>query len=133
MTKKYELKDFFTKTNNETSSKMILEMDGVKTDHYFMVLGGQARGVQRAVIQAQVSYADVFEQSKSIKDKADKLEFERDGKEAVEIQLALALVTGWSFGEFNQDDFKNLLDENKGLALSIYGFANTTSNYLKKK
>lgn len=133
-TPKYELKDFFTKTKNEEPSKMDLLLDGNKTGHYLMVKGGQAKSVQRSIIKAQVAYADLSEECEKIKDKQDKISFERDGKEKIEIMLALDLITDWSFGEMDgKQELTDLLLENKGLALAVFGFANTASNYLEKK
>lgn len=134
-TPKYELKDFFTKTNNETSAKMDLLLNDEPTGHYLMVKGAQAPSVQRSIINAQVAYSDFGEESKKIKDKADREVFTAEAKEDTEISLALQLITGWSFGEMdsNMDEVTKLLHENKGLALSVFGFASTASNYLQKK
>ena len=132
-TPKYELKDFFTKTNNETSKRMDLLLDGEKTGHYLMVKGSQAPSIQRSIINAQVTYADIEEDSAKIKDKGDKQEFIESAREEATIKLALDLVDGWSFGEFSIEDLKSLLEENKGLALSVFSFAGTSSNYLQKK
>ena len=134
-TPKYELKDFFTKTNNETPVKMDLMLNDKPTGHYLMVKGAQAKSVQRAIINAQVPYSDFGEAAKNIKGKADREEFTAKAKEDTEIQLALNFITGWSFGEMdsNLDELTKLLTENKGLALSVFGFASTASNYLQKK
>jgi hypothetical protein len=132
--KTYKLSDFMTKTNNETATKMPLMFDGNDTGCYLMVKGIEAKEVQRARITAQVGYADAAEKSELIKDKVDKIEFERTEKEAVEIALAAELVTGWSFDEMDgKQKLIELLIENQGLAISIIAHATTQTNFSIKK
>ncbi len=122
-----------TKTNNETATKMPLMFDGNDTGCFLMVKGIEAKEVQRARITAQVGYADAAEKSELIKDKVDKIEFERTEKEAVEIALAAELVTGWSFDEMDgKQKLIELLIENQGLAISIIAHATTPANFLLK-
>jgi hypothetical protein len=131
--KTYKLSDFMTKDKNETATKMTLMYDEVDTGCFLMVKGIEAKSIQRARINAQVSYADAAEKSEAIKDNIDKAEFNRDQKELVEIELALNLVADWSFGEFTQDALTELLNQNQGLAFAVIAHATTPSNYLEKK
>ncbi len=131
--KTYKLSDFMTKDKNETATKMTLMYNEVDTGCFLMVKGIEAKSIQRARINAQVSYADAAEKSEAIKDKTDNAEFNRDQKEAIEIELALNLVDDWSFGEFTQDALSELLNQNQGLAFAVIAHATTPSNYLEKK
>ena len=133
MKNKYELSDFFTRTKNENASKMELLLGEEKTGHYLMVKGGEAKSIQRDKIVAQVGYADTEEKIKTIKDKIERETMKRDLNEQVEINYALALIDDWSFGKFDLDQLKTLLEENRGLALSVIGFSATNDNYLEKK
>ena len=57
-------------------------------------------------------------------------------KEQIEVGLAMALVTGWSFGKdedgFNAAEIQELLFQNQGLAFAVIAHATTPSNYLVK-
>ena len=131
--KVFKLSDFYTKTNNNTATKMDLLYDGEQTGCHLMVLGIESKQVQRARIEAQVTYADIAEQAEKITDKVEKEEFHREGKEASEIILAQALVVDWSFGDFDKEKLAELLNENKGLSIAIMAHATTPGNYLAKK
>jgi hypothetical protein len=130
--KVFTLADFMTKDLNETATKMPLLFDGVDTGCFLMVRGIESKPVQRARIEAQVAYADMAEDAEKITDKTDRSEFGRDKKEQIEICLAVALVTGWSFGDFNKDKLQDLLFQNQGLAFTVIAHSTNAGNYLKK-
>lgn len=131
--KTYSIEDFFTKTISEKGTKMALLLDGDDTGCYLMVKGIESRSVQRARVVAQVRYAEAVESSDLITDKIEKEISARQSKEVTEIELAMSLVVGWSFGEFNETLLKQLLSENQGLSIAVIAHATTPSNYLKKK
>ena len=65
--------------------------------------------------------------------KVEKAEFERDHKERIEIELAVNLVSGWSFGEMDgKKELFDLLLQNKGLAIAVIAHAATPKNYALK-
>ena len=131
--KTYTLSDFMTKDKNEVSTKMALLYDDEDTGCYLTVKGIHAKSIQRARITAQVGYADAAEKSELIKDKIDRAEFERAQKERIEIDLALTLVDGWSFDDYEPEAISNLFKQNQGLAFAVIAHATTPSNYLEKK
>ena len=130
--KAFTLADFMTKDLNETATKMPLLFDGKDTGCYLMVKGIESKSVQRDRITAQVAYADMAEALEKITDKIEKAEFERDTKELIEINLALALISDWSFADFELVAAKELLSQNKGIALGVIAHAATPNNYLLK-
>lgn len=129
----YTLSDFMTKDKNETATEMKLMYDGNDTGCYLMVKGIDAKSIQRARITAQVGYADAAEKSELIKDKIDRAEFERNEKEQIEIELAVNLIDGWSFGDYEPENVIKLFAQNQGLAFAVIAHATTPSNYLEKK
>jgi len=130
--KAFTLADFMTKDLNETATKMPLLFDGKDTGCHLMVKGIESKSVQRDRITAQVAYADMAEALEKITDKIEKAEFERDTKELIEINLALALISDWSFADFDLVAAKELLSQNKGIALGVIAHAATPNNYLLK-
>lgn len=131
--KVFTLDDFFTKNLNEKATNMALMYDDEDTGCYLTILGIEAKSVQRARIIAQVDYADMAEAEEKITDSVDKAEFKRDTKENIEIDLAMKLVTGWSFGEFSKGKLLELFEQNQGLAIGVIAHATTPENYLAKK
>ena len=131
--KDYTLSDFMTKDKNETATKMALMYDGNDTGCYLMVKGIDAKSIQRARITAQVGYADAAEKSETIKDKIERAEFERNEKEQIEIDLAVSLIDGWSFDDYEPENVVKLFAQNQGLAFGVIAHATTPSNYLEKK
>ena len=130
--KKYTLADFMTKELNETATEMPLLFDGEETGCYLLVKGIESKSVQRERITAQVAYADMAEALDKIKDKVERAEYERDNKEAIEIQLAKSLIVGWSFGDLDHTELLDLLNQNKGIALGVIAHAATPKNYQLK-
>lgn len=133
MQKEYNITDFFTKSNHEKSKKMELLLDDEKTGHHFMVKGSEAPTVQRDKVVAQVGYAKTAELIEGVKDKIEKECKKRELNEEIEIDYAMSLIEGWSFKDCSAKDIKKLLQENRGLALSVISFSSTNSNYLQKK
>jgi hypothetical protein len=131
--KTYSIEDFFTKTISEKGTKMPLLLDGEDTGCYLMVKGIESRSVQRARVVAQVRYAEAVESYEATTDKIEKELTTRQDKESTEIELALSLVVGWSFGEFSEALLNQLLAENQGLSIAVIAHATTPSNYLQKK
>ena len=131
--KVFKLADFMTKDLNDTATKMPLLFDGKDTGCYLMVRGIESKVVQRDRIIAQVAYADMAEASEKITDKVEKVEYERDQKESIEIQLAASLITGWSFGEMDgKKELFELLAQNKGISLGVIAHAASPGNYQLK-
>ena len=131
--KAFTLADFMTKDLNETATKMPLLFDGKDTGCHLMVKGIESKSVQRDRIVAQIAYADMAEALEKITDKIEKIEFERNERERIEILLASPLVVGWSFGEMDgKQELIELLRQNKGIALGVIAHAATPNNYLLK-
>ena len=130
----YKLEDFFTKSIAEKATKMPLMYDDKDTGCHLMVKGIDAKSVQRARIIAQIGYADAADAIDKIECKIEQEEYSRSAKEKIEIDLAVELISGWSFGKLDGKlKVIELLLENQGLAFGVIAHATTPSNYLVKK
>lgn len=131
---KRSVKDFYTKTRNEKSTKMPLLFDGEDTGVYLMVKGIEARSVADARFNSQIEYALMTEKADATTSVADQRKFRADKSEEIKIDLAVALITGWSFEEeFNAGSIAELLAENAGLSDSVIAHSSTATNYFAKK
>lgn len=130
----YSVKDFYTKTKHETSSKMALFVDEKDTGAYLMVIGIEARSIAQDRLKSQKAFSMLSDKIEKIEDGLEKRIFERDESEKIKIELASVLVSGWSFvEEFNSESMRDLLSENVGLSDSIIAHASSSANYFKKK
>ena len=135
MVKKTELKleDFFTNTINASGSKMTLQLNGEATEHYLLVSGMDCKAAARARINTRTALPLINEQLKDMEDGELKdYEINRLVDEAYK-PLAVALISGWSFGGFTDEKLQRILDENTGLSFSVIAHASDESNLHTKK
>jgi hypothetical protein len=128
------LSDFHTKTLNEKPSKMTLFLDDEATSEYLLITGLEAKSVAQARLNSQIAYAEMQEQAELIKDKFERLQITNDRTEEIQVALAMALVSGWSFNDKCDDAAKRkLLEENTGLCAKVIAHAAEPSEYFAKK
>lgn len=131
--KELRLEDFFTNTINANGSKMTLQMNGIDTEHYFIVSGIDCKSASRERINTRSALSLIDEQLKEMEEgELKSLEVNRLVDDAYK-PLALALINGWSFGEFSEELVKKILDENEGLSYCAVAHASDESNLQAKK
>lgn len=132
-TKELKLEDFFTNTINANGSKMFLMLNGEQTEHYLVVKGIDCKSSTRDRINTRNALTLIEEQLKGMEESDLKtIEQNRLTDEAYK-PLAIALVSGWSFGDFDTDKVKRIFDENEGLAFAVAAHASDQSNLKAKK
>ena len=117
--KKLTYDDFMTQDILSESVKMELMKGEEVTEHYLMVESPFLAKHARTKISWAVKNASIKEQSGLIEDEAEKI-FTRDQLiEDVNIEFALTLISGWSFGEATTNRVKKILEQNTGLATLV--------------
>jgi hypothetical protein len=127
------LADFLTNTNLSQPSKMPLLIDDIETDHYLMVIGAQSKQVTRSRLIWGTETNKLNEELKTIKDDIEKGMVRLEKESHLNNLFAVDLVVDWSFGDFNKEDFLNLLTENTGLANAVISHAFAKESTLAKK
>lgn len=131
--KELRLEDFFTNTINANGSKMFLMLNGEQTDRYLVVKGIDCKSATRDRINTRNALSLIDDQLKGMEESDLKtIEQNRLTDEAYK-PLAIALVSGWSFDDFNTDNVKRIFDENEGLAFMVAAHASDQSNLQAKK
>ena len=146
MVKKAEaltLADFMVNSKLEESIKLPLnDLNGKPTKHYLMVRSSKSKSLQRDMIIARIGYASAEEVVDLMpSDTHEKLkEFELSSLRYIhERELAIKMVTDWSFDDFSAENVGKLLDEqldlasNKNLAIDIIGYGCDKSAYINVK
>lgn len=129
-----KLSDFYTKNLHETPSTMPLLMGGEETGCYLLVTGIEAKSVAQYRLESQVAYGRMSEHTETIKDKYERMVYERDSTEEIQNQLAEKLIVDWSFDETCTEDGKmELLRQNSGLCSAVIAHASTAEEYFAKK
>ena len=134
--KTYNLEDFFTATLNGKPSNMPLLLNGEDTGQYLSVIGSESHKLKKAIAEYRRGYKLAKAYSEEALEANDTAETDlliSDRASSNDDQLAIAMIEGWSFNDYNKESVIKLLQENTELSNSVIAFSFDNGNYCAKK